>query len=52
MDQVYSLIKLFGERYIFCDDTQALLDVVDREDMVAAFAAIMEFMRMKRGNEE
>lgn len=48
MDQIYSLIKLFGERYIFCDDEQALLDVVNREELVSAYSAIMHFMRITK----
>ena len=48
MDQVYSLIKLFGERYIFCDDEQAILDCrLNREDVVSAYSAIMEFVAAK-----
>lgn len=49
MDQIYSLVKLFGERYIFCDDEQALTDAIseNREELVSAFAAIMENIRMK-----
>lgn len=41
------MVKLFGERYIFCDAEQALLDCQNREELVAAFAAIMEYIRAK-----
>lgn len=47
MEQIYSLVKLFGERYIFCDDEQALFDCQNREELVSAFTAIMENIRMK-----
>lgn len=47
MECIYSLVKLFGERYIFCDAEQALLDCQNREELVAAFAAIMEYIRAK-----
>ena len=47
MDQIYSLIKLFGERYIFCDDEQALLDCQNWEELVSAYAAIMNFAAAK-----
>lgn len=50
MDQIYSLVKLFGERYIFCDDEQVLFDVAHREELVAAFAAIMDYIRAKGGD--
>ena len=49
MECIYSLVKLFGERYIFCDAEQALLDCQNREELVAAFAAIMEYIRAKSG---
>ena len=49
MNQIYSLVKLFGERYIFCDDEQALLDAANREELVSAYAAIMEYVRVKGG---
>lgn len=48
MEQIYSLLNLFGERYIFCDDDQALLDCQDREELVSAFAAILYFMRITK----
>lgn len=43
MDQIYSLVKLFGERYIFCDDEQAKEDAKpeNREELVMAFSAVM-----------
>ncbi len=47
MDQIYSLVKLFGERYIFCDDEQALLDCQNREELVSAYAAIMDYVKEK-----
>lgn len=47
MDQIYSLIKLFGERYIFCDNEQALLDAANREELVSAYAAIMDYVKKK-----
>lgn len=51
MKDIYSLIKLFGERYIFCDNEQALFDVANREELVSAFAAIMHFMRITKDGE-
>ncbi len=49
MEQIYSLIKLFGERYIFCDDEQAKEDAKpeNREELVSAYAAIMNFAAAK-----
>lgn len=48
MEQVYSMIKLFGERYIFCDQEQALFDATEnRDDLVNSFAAIMDYINMK-----
>ncbi len=47
MNHIYSLIKLFGERYIFCDNEQALLDAANREELVSAYAAIMNFAAAK-----
>ena len=51
MDQIYAMVKLFGERYVFCDNDQAEHDAKpeNREELVAAFAAIMDFVRMKGG---
>ena len=48
MDQIYSLVKLFGERYVFCTDDQATEDAlpVNREELVSAFAAIMDYIRL------
>ena len=51
MKEIYSLIKLFGERYIFCDDEQAALDLDNREELVSAFAAILYFMRITKDGE-
>ena len=53
MEQVYTLLKLFGERYVFCDNDQAKLDACPecREDLVAAYAAIMNYIRLKIGGE-
>lgn len=48
MEQVYSMIKLFGERYVFCDQEQALFDATEnRDDLVNSFAAIMDYINMK-----
>lgn len=47
MDQIYSMIKLFGERYIFCDNEQALFDAENRDDLVNSFTAIMDYINMK-----
>lgn len=49
MNHIYSLIKLFGERYIFCDNEQALFDAANREELVSAFAAIMDYAKPKEG---
>lgn len=51
MDQVYALLKLFGERYIFCDDAQAEADAMpeNREELVSAYASLMEYVRLKGG---
>lgn len=48
-DHTLSLLKLFGDRYIHCDDDQALADVrYNREDMVEAFNAILDYAEMKK----
>lgn len=48
MEQVYSMIKLFGERYVFCDNEQALFDATEnRDDLVNSFSAIMDYINMK-----
>lgn len=47
MEQIYAMIKLFGERYIFCDDEQARLDITNREELVSAYAAIMDYVGVK-----
>lgn len=49
MNQIYSLVKLFGERYIFCDDDQAAWDAmaINREELQAAYTAIMDYVKMK-----
>lgn len=52
MKYVYSMLKLFGERYIFCDAEQALKDMADRDEFVAAYAAIMDYVRAKGGEED
>lgn len=51
MEQIYSLVKLFGERYIFCDNDQALIDALpeNRDELVSAYAAIMDYIRTKDG---
>ena len=51
MKEIYSLVKLFGERYIFCDDEQAALDLDNREELVSAFTAILHFMRITKDGE-
>lgn len=44
MNDIYALLKCFGERYINCDDEQAQFDVnYNREDLVSAFNAILAF---------
>ena len=48
MEQIYSLLKLFGERYINCSDDQAMLDAAhNRESLVSAFNAILNVIEMK-----
>lgn len=40
--EVYALLKLFGERYIYCDTQQAVDDAKgNRTEMVAAYNAIL-----------
>lgn len=51
MEQIYSLLNLFGERYIFCDDEQAAMDLDSREELVSAFSAILHFMRITKDGE-
>ena len=54
MEQVYAMLKLFGERYVFCDDEQAKADAEPecREDLIAAYVAIMDFAKLKGGATE
>ena len=53
MEQIYSLLKLFGERYINCSDDQAMLDAAhNRESLVSAFNAILNFIEMKGADDE
>jgi folylpolyglutamate synthase/dihydropteroate synthase len=53
MEQIYSLLKLFGERYINCSDDQAMLDAAhNRESLVSAFNAILYFTEMKGADDE
>lgn len=49
MEYIYAMVKLFGERYVFCDDEQALLDAANREELVSAYAAIMDYIKAKGG---
>lgn len=48
MEYIYAMIKLFGERYIFCDDEQAHFDVEHREELASAYIAIMDYINTKR----
>jgi hypothetical protein len=53
MEQIYTLLKLFGERYINCSDDQAMLDAAhNRESLVSAFNAILYFTEMKGADDE
>lgn len=53
MTNIYSLLKLFGERYIYCTDKQAEFDAKaeNREDLVAAFSAILDYMNFLNHDE-
>ena len=45
MDDIFALLKCFGERYINCSDDQAMLDAAhNREFLVSAFNAILHFV--------
>lgn len=47
MDDIYALLKLYGDRYINCSDEQALFDVTNnREEMIVAYNAIMHYAEM------
>ena len=52
MEYIYAMIKLFGERYIFCDDGQAHFDVEHREELVSAYVAIMDYINTKKEREK
>lgn len=41
MNELYQVLRLFGERYIYCDSEQAEIDVANREDMILAYSALM-----------
>ena len=44
MNDTTALLKIFAERYINCDDEQAMFDAkYNREAMVAAYNAILHF---------
>lgn len=47
MENIYALLKCFGDRYMNCDEEQAELDLhVGREDMVATFNAIVDYAEL------
>jgi hypothetical protein len=46
MEDALSLLELFGERYVFCDVEQAMLDAeYARENISAAFIAILNIVK-------
>ena len=48
MEDIQALLKLFGERYIFCDDPQAIFDAQHhREDLVQCFVSILHYAQDK-----
>ena len=52
MNDIYNLLKCFGERYINCDDEQAIFDAAhNREDLVAAFNAIVNYTELLKISE-
>lgn len=53
MNEVYAMLRLFGERYIFCDQEQALDDTKEnRDNLVTSFSAIMEYVNLKTFNDK
>lgn len=53
MNEILALTRMFGERYIHCDDKQAIFDAKNnREEIVTCFVAIMDYIRMKAEEEE
>lgn len=53
MNDVYALLKVFGNRYILCDDEQAELDnMLNRDDMVEAYIAIMHYVELLKDKGE
>ena len=51
MDNVFWLLSCFGERYINVDNEQATLDAANREIMVGAYNAILDYVRGLVDNE-
>ena len=53
MEQIYTLMKLFGERYIYCDNATAARDAMPkyRDDLVDAYTAIMHFVLLVKDGE-
>lgn len=44
-EYVIALLKCFGDRYINCDNDQAIIDAsFNREDMVSTFNAILDYV--------
>lgn len=49
MEGIIALLRLYGERYINCDNAQAITDINEnREEMVGAFNAIVEMFEGAR----
>lgn len=44
MKEVYYLLRCFGERYINCDNQEAVFDAeTNRENLVGAYNAILDY---------
>ncbi len=49
MEGIIALLRLYGERYINCDNAQAITDINEhRDEMVEAFNAILEMFEGTR----
>lgn len=52
MENINALLKMFGERYIFCDNEQAVYDAqMNRDDMIEAYAAILHYAEIIKNQE-
>lgn len=53
MKEVLALLKMFGERYVFCSQEQSIFDSTYlNEERTEAFMAILSVLRERVDNDE